>query len=120
MLGPGSGTIRRYGLIGGSVSLWERDLMSYMLKLHPVWLSLLLAACRLRHRTFFWVTRGQATMVVKQEPLSPELVVHQPLACPCPCPCPPLSWSKPSPGSEPVPSQNEKQVLREKKQVSSG
>lgn len=102
------------------MSLWERDLMSYMLKLHPVWLSLLLAACRLRHRTFFWVTRGQATMVVKQEPLSPELVVHQPLACPCPCPCPPLSWSKPSPGSEPVPSQNEKQVLREKKQVSSG
>jgi hypothetical protein len=35
----GSGTIRNYGLVGGSVSLWGWALMSPMLKLCPVWLT---------------------------------------------------------------------------------
>jgi hypothetical protein len=36
MLGPGSGTIRRCGLVGGSVSLWRQGLeVIYMLKLCP-------------------------------------------------------------------------------------
>jgi hypothetical protein len=32
----GSGTIMRYGLVGGSVPLWMEALSSYMLKLFPV------------------------------------------------------------------------------------
>ena len=38
----GSGTIRRCGLVGGSVSLWGRALRYPMLKLHPEWNSFLL------------------------------------------------------------------------------
>ena len=37
----GNGTMRRCGLVGGSVSLWRWALRSPILKLCPVWLSLL-------------------------------------------------------------------------------
>jgi hypothetical protein len=38
----GSGTVRRVGLDGRSASLWKQALKFYMLKLCPVWYSLLL------------------------------------------------------------------------------